>query len=246
MMRLPPPALFALLLAALATWTQPAAGQERSRCSLCHSELEYLRQNTDSMAHARAVLVPDSTLARSAHNKLACPECHNGFVAFPHKAGETKSCASCHEKQNTEWRTGAHAGQAQKTGVECAECHGVHDTRSAAELKLKSGIAAMNRQCISCHQTERLLPASPHADSVLCSGCHGAHDTRPAYDRDSRLWANQQLQTCGTCHLEITQSWSQNDIHARALLTRRAQKPNGIKRRPPACTDCHGGHGMVV
>ena len=45
---------------------RPAAAQQRSRCSLCHSEMEYLRQNTDSLARARAVLVPDSTLANSA------------------------------------------------------------------------------------------------------------------------------------------------------------------------------------
>ena len=225
---------------------QPAAAQQRSKCSLCHSELEYLRQNTDAMARARAVLVTDTTVANSAHGELTCQECHNSFGSFPHRTGETKPCAACHEAPNQQWLQGAHARPAETSGAACAECHGVHNTRSAAELKTKRGMAGMNGQCMACHQTERLAPASPHADSVLCSGCHGAHDTRPAYDRDSRLWANQQLQTCGTCHTDIAKSWSRDDVHARALLTRRPVKSSEMKRRPPACTDCHGGHGMVV
>ena len=225
---------------------QAIDAQQRSRCSLCHSELEYLRQNTDSMAQARAAHVLDATLAASAHGKLTCQECHPGFSSFPHRAGATKTCASCHEKPNQAWLQGAHAGQQHKQGVACADCHGVHDVKSAAELKTKPGIAAMNRQCVACHQTERLAATSPHADSALCSGCHGAHDTRAASDRDSRLWANQQLQTCGTCHLDVTRQWTRNDVHAQALLTRRAVKNENIERRAPACTDCHGGHGMVA
>ena len=224
----------------------PVAAQQRSKCALCHGEMEYLRQNTDSMGRARAVFVPDTTLANSAHTKLACQECHPGFSSFPHRSGETKPCASCHARPSEQWLQGAHAKQGQNAGVACQDCHGVHDTRTAAELKTKPGIAGMNRQCVGCHQTERLELASPHADSVLCSGCHGAHDTRPAYDRASRLWANQQLQTCGTCHTDITKDWSRDDIHAQTLLTRRAVKNTSITRRPPACTDCHGGHGMVV
>jgi predicted CXXCH cytochrome family protein len=238
---------FVIGLLAAALLAAPAAAQQRSQCALCHGELEYLRQNTDSMARARAVLVLDTTVANSAHAELSCQQCHTDFGSFPHRTGATKACSSCHEKPNEKWLQGAHATQAAQVGVACHNCHGVHDTRSAAALKTKAGIARMNRQCVGCHQTERLALGSPHADSALCSGCHGAHDTRPAYDRDSRLWANQQLQTCGTCHIDITRAWSRDDVHAQALLSRRPIKASAdVKRRAPACTDCHGGHGMVV
>lgn len=223
-----------------------AIAQTRSNCSVCHSEMEYLRQNTDSASRAQAVHVPDSTVAASAHGKLQCVECHVGFGRFPHSSGSTRACASCHQKANEPWLAGAHAQQPEQSGASCEQCHSVHDVRSAAELKTKRGIAGMNRQCVSCHQAARLSVKSPHADSVLCSGCHGPHDTRPAYDRDSRLWASQQLQTCGTCHTEITRVWSRDDVHAQALLTRRPQKTADKQRRAPACTNCHGGHGMVA
>ena len=49
----------------------------------------------------------------------------------------------------------------------CAACHGVHTVLSAGELKARSGIAGMNRNCIGCHQTQKLAATSPHADSVL-------------------------------------------------------------------------------
>jgi hypothetical protein len=229
-------------------YAQARATHVTSRCAVCHSELEFLRQNTSSTARARAVHVPDSIVGVSAHGALACTTCHGGVARFPHERLETKSCASCHEKANEPWLRGAHAAQAGESGADCAQCHGIHDVRSSAELKTKPGIAAMNRNCAGCHQAEQLNAASPHADSVLCASCHGPHDTRPSYDRDSRLWANQQLQTCGTCHEAITAVWSERDVHAQALLSRRAQKIGGqeIKHRPPTCTNCHGGHGMSV
>lgn len=229
-------------------YAQERAARAQSRCAVCHAELEFLRQNTSSTARARAVYVPDSTVAASAHGALACTACHGGVGRFPHERVETRSCAACHEKASEPWLRGAHAGTAGKTGAECAQCHGVHDVRSSAELKTRTGIAALNQSCAGCHQAEQLSAASPHADSVLCASCHGPHDTRPSYDRESRLWANQQLQTCGTCHSAITAVWSERDVHAQALLTRRAQKGAGheIKHRPPTCTNCHGGHGMSV
>jgi hypothetical protein len=218
----------------------------RSTCGVCHSELEFLRQNTDSMARALAVHVSDSTVAASAHGKLACAECHTGFQKFPHARTITKGCSDCHARQNEPWLRGAHVTQPDKAGAACSQCHGVHTVQSAAEMKTKAGSAAMNRNCVACHQPQKLGALSPHAEGVLCSACHGAHETQPANDRSSRLWANQQLQTCGTCHDTIAAGWAKDDIHAQALLTRRRQNGQYVKHRPPACTDCHGAHGINV
>ncbi|HEX6559608.1 MAG TPA: hypothetical protein VF021_09095 [Longimicrobiales bacterium] len=223
-----------------------ARAQGRSTCDVCHSEIEFLRQNTPAMQRARAVNVTDSTVAASAHGRLTCPSCHEGFGSFPHKATSTKTCATCHGRQDELWSRGAHTLQGGRSGAACIQCHGIHDVRSSAQLHTPSGTAGMNRNCVSCHQSEKLNAKSPHADSVLCAGCHGAHDTQPAYDRSSRLWANQQLQTCGTCHQDVASAWTNQDVHARALLSRMPQDGQAFTRRPPACTDCHGAHGMVV
>ena len=65
----------------------PVVTRGRSTCDVCHNELEFLRQNTDSMARAHAVFVADSMIAGSAHAKLSCTSCHPGFVRFPHRTG---------------------------------------------------------------------------------------------------------------------------------------------------------------
>jgi len=239
--------LLILALGAFAASTAhaQAPARVRSTCGVCHSELEFLRQNTDSMARAVAVHVTDSIVAASAHGKLACSACHSGFQKFPHARAATRQCGDCHARQHAPWLRGAHVVQPQKAGATCAQCHGVHDVRTAEQLTARPGIAAMNRNCAGCHQSQRLGPPSPHTQDVLCSACHGAHETRPATDRRSLLWANQQLQTCGTCHDSIAATWGRNDIHAQTLLARRPLTGK-VPHRSPACTDCHGAHGINV
>ncbi len=235
------------LAAAGAAAQQPGDSlRGRSACDVCHAEIEFLRQNTDSMPRARAVNVADATIAASAHAKLTCVNCHTGFARFPHKAGETRTCAACHDRQSEAWSRGAHKPEPGKGGADCTQCHGVHDVAASTVRNTRAGMAGMNRNCIACHQTEKLSAKSPHAQAVLCASCHGAHDTQPAHNRDSRLWANEQLQTCGTCHNKVATRWMKQDVHAQALLTRRPQQGKGIGRRAPACTDCHGAHGMQI
>jgi predicted CXXCH cytochrome family protein len=218
----------AAMLLLCASTTLDAQGP-RSSCDMCHGELEFLRQNTGTIVRARAALVPDSVLAGSAHAEMACTECHRSFGRFPHaKQGQTASCASCHEKADTAWQRGAHVKSADSEGASCAQCHGVHRVLPKQAFEEKSGVASMNRACIGCHQTERLHPDNPHADSTMCASCHGAHDVQPTTARHSRLAGLNQYETCGTCHDSIAAIWKQRDVHYRRVT----------------CTDCHGAHGL--
>ena len=217
---------------------------------MCHGELEFLRQNTKTLINARAALVPDSVLVGSAHADMACTECHSAFGRFPHSPqGRTATCASCHEKEDTAWQRGAHATRPNSEGATCAQCHGVHRALPKSAFEEKRGVAELNRACIGCHQTERLHVDNPHADSTLCASCHGAHDVQPQTTRGSRLWTINQIETCGTCHDSIAAVWKERDVHYRALSTGRQQvkraRPELVNQhRPPACTDCHGAHGL--
>jgi predicted CXXCH cytochrome family protein len=214
----------------------------RSSCDMCHGELEFLRQNTESLVRARAALVPDSVLNNTAHGKMQCAECHTGLGRFPHsKQATTRTCASCHETADTAYRRGAHVQTEHSEGATCAQCHGVHRMTSKADLATRRGIAGMNSTCIGCHETERLHAGSPHADSTLCSGCHGSHNVQRKDARTSTLWPGTQLETCGTCHDSIASIWKQRDVHFRALTGTPKEKMN---TRPPACTSCHGAHGI--
>lgn len=237
-----------LLLAALpALWSPGAATAQRSDgCVRCHGELELLRQHVPTLDEARALRVEAGALAASAHAGTECVECHTGFGTFPHQEdGVTESCASCHEEETALWEAGAHA---QNEDARCADCHGVHDVRSAEELAEPAGLAAIREACAGCHFEPAFPADDPHADSASCAGCHAPHATLPAEDPDSWVHVSRQPETCGACHEDVVSAW--DDRHAAALpeLARPgAAVPDGAtSAEPPACSACHGAHGMLA
>jgi predicted CXXCH cytochrome family protein len=68
-------------------------------------------------------------------------------------------------------------------------------------------------------------------DAPICTDCHGAHDVRPPDQPRAHIST-----TCGKCHAEINQEYSQS-IHGSVLLGE--DNPD-----VPVCTDCHGVHNI--
>lgn len=219
-------------------------------CALCHGELELLRQRVSTLEEARALLVPLAALRTSAHDTMSCGSCHSGFERFPHPSdrGETRSCASCHQDQQAHWLSGVHAQEAPEE-ANCASCHGVHDVLSLDRLREADGVRAMNATCLACHETAALPPTDPHADSVSCGSCHGAHDTSPVDGPASTVAPSAQYGTCGACHEEAAAA-ARDDAHGQALRRTGIESLAVLKHEspdaPPACTSCHGAHGMLA
>ncbi len=237
-------------LARTDTTPRPAPIRETPTCERCHGELELLRQHTESIDDARALLVPAGDVRASAHGHLPCAECHSGYRDFPHTAAvATQTCADCHSDEHDAWEAGAHAA-VDGRAVDCAACHSVHRVESVATLQEDAGIATMNGRCVACHRDAQLPAANPHAGAVPCSGCHEAHETRPHDDPASALAAAREPGTCGACHREALDHW-QGDVHgdsalaaaARAHGERAAASGDGVA---PTCTACHGGHAMLA
>ncbi len=236
---------FLLLLYAFAP---PAVGQERARptCEACHGELELLRQHVETLDSARALYAPAATLAASAHGSLTCSDCHIGFSHYPHRdALQTRGCAYCHDAQETAWAEGVHGSS---SGASCTSCHGVHDVLSVDSMATGPGIRRMRAACASCHFEPRIPEDDPHADSVACTGCHEPHRTLSPSDRASQVNVLNQVTTCGRCH-EAVAAKARQDVHYQAV--RRLASENGlvadtVESAPPACTACHGAHGMLA
>jgi hypothetical protein len=108
--------------------------------------------------------------------------------------------------------------------------------------------ARLDGACIECHATAALPRGDPHADTVTCSSCHGAHDTRSVDAAAARVAPLRQAATCGACHDAVADS-TPHDAHGRALARLGAGTAlTHLRERtdlPPACTSCHGAHGMV-
>lgn len=228
----------------------PAASRAqiaRPSCESCHGELELLRQHVTSLDEARALLAPAATLARSAHGDMTCTDCHQGFRRFPHPTTITTSpCQSCHEEMADAWTKGVHA---LDSAASCTDCHGTHDVLTAEAMATQEGIESVQTTCAGCHYTAVPPASDPHADSVSCASCHEAHATLPAEDEHATTHVVNQALTCGACHEAAAAAWSA-DIHGQVLpglATPGGRVPEGASRaEAPACTACHGFHGMLT
>lgn len=235
-----------LALAAGSVSPAAVAAQDNDGCVRCHGELELLRQHVTTLEEARAVLALEADVDASAHTGMSCLECHTGFGDFPHPegAGQTESCASCHEEQEALWLEGSHAAE---EGAACSDCHGVHDTRTLEELRDTAGVQAMRETCGDCHEEPAIPVDDPHADSASCAGCHAPHGTLPYDDPEAWIHPTNQLATCGACHEEVAGEWTDDAHHeAVAALVKPGAEPlpGATRAEPPDCSSCHGAHGM--
>lgn len=248
-MRRPPRVrlLLGLLLGPCLAAPASTRGQApRPPCESCHGELELLRQHVPTLDDARAILAPAARLAASAHGDMTCTDCHAGFRRFPHaSSAATAPCASCHEETAARWSLGMHALDGAAT---CVDCHGTHDVRPTRELGSPAGIRAIREACAGCHYQPGTPPGDPHTDSVSCAACHEPHATLPAEDEHATTHVLRQADTCGGCHEEEAAAWRQ-DIHGEAtprVSTPGSRVPEGASRaEAPACTACHGAHGVT-
>lgn len=259
----PTACVVAVVLAVLGAVPAPAAAQRRDPgavlegCALCHGELELLRQRVATLERARELLVLPGELAHSAHDTMSCGDCHSGFDRFPHPlpdpgsgiagAVSTDSCISCHTDQQDGWSGSIH--EREDEGAECTECHGVHDVLTPDDSREGPGLRRMNNACVECHDAAELPPLDPHADAVPCWSCHAPHGTQATDDGTSRVAPPHQVATCGNCHEEVADSASA-DIHGTRLresgVGTLAMLEHEGSEAPPACTSCHGSHGMLA
>jgi len=63
-------------------------------------------------------------------------------------------------------------------------------------------------------------------------------------EAESRVSPIGQIETCGACHEEIGQEWSQDSHGATTILGDApwAKPGEGPEHPPPSCTSCHGSH----
>jgi predicted CXXCH cytochrome family protein len=247
-------AVLALLLApgVGAAEAQPRQSNRDADCTVCHGELELLRQNVPHLARARELLVLPAHIRGSAHDGMACAECHTGFGAYPHpQAARTTTCGNCHEDAQTEWGRGQHAREnvGGETAAPCASCHGVHEMAPVAALAEGQPMRVINARCTACHQADALPADDPHTNQVGCWTCHGAHLVHAKDDPASLVAPLLQASTCGACHEDAARNW-RRDVHGSSTLAAFGGHPSAlalpIARETPVCTACHGAHGMLA
>jgi hypothetical protein len=161
---------------------------------------------------------------------------------------QTERCASCHDDQREAWEDGIHGIDGN---AECSSCHGTHDILTVEQMREPAGVTLIQAACASCHFEPRTPADDPHAISESCAACHEPHRTLSPGNRESTMHPLNQAETCGTCHDTVAAAW-QVDIHGTSVP--HLASPEGARSlpqvdahlEPPACTGCHGAHGMLT
>lgn len=168
-------------------------------------------------------------------------------------AQPSPSCMDCHKNKNLTmdlpngdkvslYVDEAAMSQSVHQGkLNCTDCHsgitGYPHKKLQVNSKRDYSIAEYEA-CKRCHfanYTKTLdgihyqVLQSGNKTAPLCTDCHGSHAVTKLDQPRSRI-----SQSCGTCHKEISEKYTQS-VHGAALS-------NGGSADVPVCTDCHGTH----
>ena len=133
----------------------------------------------------------------------------------------------------------------QYTPLQCTDCHKDQQQNGFPHPEMTSDTRrdltlAMETICKDCHQEiyqrqhdgiHSTKQAEGELAAATCFDCHGNHAIHNPSEPRERI-----SQTCGNCHGEINEQYSQS-VHGAALIGE--QNPD-----VPVCTDCHGVHDI--
>jgi thiosulfate reductase cytochrome b subunit len=220
----------AAVLGMLATAT-PGSAADAINCALCHD---------------------DVAVTSTAHEGVACQDCHTNVTSKRHKAADLaelsgdKICAQCHRMAAR-----ALSGSVHKDGAGCQDCHDKGHVVAKNGTATGSTMSPVNqvRTCGGCHnQPPELVQGyvdSVHGRGLLisglnvapgCSSCHGSHKILPVHDPKARTSHEHSPEMCGECHEGVLRVWKDESAHGAAW---KADEPNG-----PVCTTCHASHAI--
>jgi DmsE family decaheme c-type cytochrome len=201
--------------AALANSPTFLAKEDMGKCYKCHDDEE-------------------DRYTKAPHINTNCETCHAGAgehlqVAKAKDAGiiphmpDAMACQSCHENdhERMNWRFAEH----HAAGLECSDCHGLHNPKAPPRLNSSLWRADKATQlCADCHQEviARFNMRSSHPvkeGGASCVDCHNPHGSK-----QSALHA--KTSQCTDCH-------------------QRVRGPHAFEHAPVTedCATCHNPHG---
>lgn len=201
------------------------------RCLECHNtqEDELWTRVAETAGH-RTHMESDST----ALDSVQCVTCHGSEVHAFIPASRTCGNSGCHE--GLQIKLGK---MAQQTALHCNQCHQFTAevprlaTRDSAAGTMRPG----RRQCLGCHEMQRVLTGyveelEPH--NSTCGTCHNPHTQETPQE------AGESCTTAG-CHA----NWRETPFHTGTSHRRVGEQcltchaPHASKVDPSDCVACH-------
>jgi cytochrome b subunit of formate dehydrogenase len=234
-------ALFVLSSAGLLGGAQKSTDVKtpNSVCAECHDE--------------------ETKLKASAHNGVACANCHVRHDQYPHPENVPKpACQDCHAATVRDYHRSEHYREVSKGNPgapDCAFCHGAsHEIKVATSPEAHMAVPAL---CGGCHDKElAAYQDSVHGKAVarglneapVCTDCHSAHGIESPKRPGSTVSAAAVPDTCGRCHgdLRLMQRFGLNSNQVTTFAT----SFHGLALRAGQtsvadCASCHGYHDIL-
>lgn len=170
-------------------------------------------------------------------------------------------CGSCHKEAEESYTKSNHGimfSQGDESAPSCLTCHRGAITKSAFKNDKTLMKQAQEKLCLSCHlddpevrsktrpNTKFILAYdksvhgkalhSGNGDAANCIDCHSAHDVIKASNSRSSVYRLNIPNTCGKCHDEIKQEYSES-VHGISVARGNIDSP--------VCTSCHGEHNIL-
>jgi len=135
----------------------------------------------------------------------------------------------------------------------CADCHGMHDVRPAADPKSKVHRDNVPATCGKCHigvmddyekSIHGKLLAEGDERAPTCTDCHTAHHITKAFGDDIFLTA--VVTECGECHNKPTMAEKRRTTFYESYRASYHGQVNTLGSTLAArCSDCHGYHDIL-
>ena len=243
-------------------WASTAHAAQKLKdadCLACHSDSTLTE---DVNGKTVSVYVDQNQLKNSIHGTLLkCVDCHKDVKSLAHETPPQKvSCAECHVSAQEAYAHSSHSKPAvngSTPAATCEDCHGAaHGILAGGHPQSPVNHANIPATCGRCHGQKFLMESngqsaqpfisyqeSVHGRAVengsqkaaVCTDCHGTHGILPANDAQSPIYKFNVPATCGKCHTDIADTFTQS-IHGQAIAHGNGQAP--------VCTDCHGIHSI--
>ncbi len=225
-------------------------------CGSCHSEGTEVMEQRDIpedhiLENYSESIHGEGLFKKGLSSSATCISCHTAHDILPHTDPKSSiaqdnvvsTCLQCHseiERVHRKVINGELWEKQPETIPVCVECHQPHKAR---KVFYEQGVA--NQDCLMCHGHKDLkasdgrslyvdddeLDHSMHTQ-VACAQCHTG--VTPSHERACDTVIDKV--DCAVCHndqVELYQASTHGQLFA-------ANDPNA-----PACTDCHGTHGVL-
>lgn len=237
---------------------------ESRKCLQCHGRKGIFKKF--SSEEVLEAYVNPEKIRTSAHNVLACSQCHAGFSSEAHPSGRYQSrsqyklrmssiCRKCHTTARIKAKSIHSALLAREREGEspvCTNCHDAHSVMPSSGGKIFSN---EKQYCMTCHGYELFmgctnqekiplkvdlaaLDASAHG-KLRCSDCHYGYSSEehPVKQfRSRRDYVIASAESCRRCHF---------DNYTRTLDSVHYKLLSQGNLKAPVCNDCHGSHQIA-